>query len=191
MGHVEDFGVPLKYLGSLSRFKKQYLKTKYELLVLLSGPEPQRTYLEEKLLTELASFNGNICFVKGKIETQQTITEQNNMLIYNYMTSAELENTINVSKMVLCRSGYTTIMDLAKLEKKVFFIPTSGQYEQEYLAEKLESEGIAPYCHQDNFTVDLLSQIDHYSGMTFKTNELNFEELFRLFQSERKLTTNT
>jgi hypothetical protein len=36
-------------------------------------------------------------------------------------------------------------MDLAKLEKKAFFIPTPGQYEQLYLAKKLEEEGIAPF----------------------------------------------
>jgi predicted glycosyltransferase len=32
--------------------------------------------------------------------------------------------------MVLSRSGYTTIIDLAKLNKKAFFIPTPGQFEQ-------------------------------------------------------------
>jgi UDP-N-acetylglucosamine:LPS N-acetylglucosamine transferase len=56
------------------------------------------------------------------------------------MNSRQLEHTFNESELVLCRSGYTTIMDLAKLEK-AFFIPTPGQYEQLYLAKKLEEEG--------------------------------------------------
>ncbi|WP_299105722.1 glycosyltransferase [uncultured Winogradskyella sp.] len=181
LGHVKNFGVPLKYLGALSRFKKETLKTKYQLLVMLSGPEPQRTFLEEKLFGELKTYNGNICFIKGVIESQQTITQHKNMMIYNYMTSAELETTINESEMVLSRSGYTTIMDLTKLEKKAFFIPTPGQYEQEYLAKKLESEGIAPFCKQNDFTLDLLSQVENYKGMIFKESQLNYKKLFGLF----------
>ena len=181
LGHVANFGVPLKYLGSLSRFKKKTLTTKYQLLVILSGPEPQRTFLEEKLFNELKTFNGNICFIKGVIESQQSVTHHKNMMIYNYMTSTELETAINESDMVLSRSGYTTIMDLAKLEKKAFYIPTPGQYEQEYLAKKLELEGVAPFCNQNDFTLELLSQIENYNGMIFKEYQLNYKKLFGLF----------
>lgn len=184
LGHVENFDVTLNYLGPLSRFEKQYLETKYQLLVILSGPEPQRTYLEEKLFHELVNFNGHICFVKGVVENEQSITRHKNMSIYNYMTSVELETTINESEVVLSRSGYTTIMDLAKLEKKAFFIPTPGQFEQEYLAERLESEGIAPFCNQDKFCVKLLGQLKDYSGMKFKESHLNYKKLFSLFQSK-------
>jgi energy-converting hydrogenase Eha subunit H len=59
------------------------------------------------------------------------------------MNSRQLEQTFNESELVLCRSGYTTIMDLAKLEKKHSL--SLGQYEQLYLAKKLEEEGIAPF----------------------------------------------
>ena len=71
LGHPKDFKASVKYLGPLSRFKKLDLKTKYNLMVLLSGPEPQRTYIEEKLLNKLKNYKGNILFVKGKIEAQQ------------------------------------------------------------------------------------------------------------------------
>jgi UDP-N-acetylglucosamine:LPS N-acetylglucosamine transferase len=57
------------------------------------------------------------------------------------MTSGQLEQTFNESELVLCRSGYTTVMDLAKLGKKCFFIPTPGQFEQEYLAKKYKKTG--------------------------------------------------
>lgn len=181
LGHVEGFAAPLKYLGPLSRFEKQNLKTKYQLLVLLSGPEPQRTFLEEKLFEELESFEGNICFVKGVVESQQIKIQHKNMSVYNYMTSVELETALNESELVLSRSGYTTIMDLAKLEKRAFFIPTPGQFEQVYLAEKLESEGIIPFCNQEEFSIELLSQLDAYTGFKFENFELNYKELFRLF----------
>lgn len=181
LGHVENFNSTLKYLGPLSRFEKQDLEIKYNLLVILSGPEPQRTFLEEKLFLELKSYKGNICFVKGVIESEQTRTEQKNITIYNYMTSSELETKINESILVLSRSGYTTIMDLAKLEKKAFFIPTPNQFEQEYLAKKFQDEGIAPFCNQDEFRIELLSKVGNYSGFKFEKFQVNYKELFRLF----------
>ncbi|WP_317167155.1 glycosyltransferase [Winogradskyella ludwigii] len=181
LGHVENFDASINYLGPLSRFEKQDLKIKYQLLVILSGPEPQRTFLEEKLMIELKSYQGNICFIKGVVEDQQTKIEDKNMTIYNYMTSTELQTALNESDMVLSRSGYTTIMDLAKLEKKVFFIPTPGQFEQEYLAKKFQDEGIAPTCNQDEFTLEKLSEVKNYNGFKFEECQVNYEKLFRLF----------
>ena len=86
--------------------------------------------------------------VRGVIENEQKQSRFGNILIYNFMTSSQLEETINESKIIVSRSGYTTVMDLAKLGKKAFFIPTPGQTEQEYLAKKFDLEGIAPSCKQ-------------------------------------------
>ncbi len=132
LGHGKQNGIYVKYVGPLSRFNKVDCNITNDLLVLLSGPEPQRTILENKLLEKLKNFKGSIIFVKGIIENVQTRNKNGNTTIFNFMESAELERTINKSHLVLSRSGYTTIMDLAKLEKKAFFIPTPGQYEQEY-----------------------------------------------------------
>jgi UDP-N-acetylglucosamine:LPS N-acetylglucosamine transferase len=100
------------------------------------------------------------------------------------MTSKEIENAYNESKIVLCRSGYTTIMDLAKLEKKAFFIPTPGQFEQEYLAKRLKRNGIAPFAKQDDFRIENLLEIEFYKGLKqFKATE-NWKQLLILFQSE-------
>jgi len=181
LGHPENFEATLKYLGPLSRFEKQNLKIKYQLLVVLSGPEPQRTFLEEKLLRELKSYKGNICFIKGVVAPKQTQTQQEHISIYNYMTSTELETAINTSNMVLGRSGYTSIMDLAKLEKKAFFIPTPGQFEQEYLAKKLKAEHIAPYASQDEFDIEQLTEIENYNGFKFEAFQVNYNKLFGLF----------
>ncbi|MEO1032202.1 MAG: glycosyltransferase, partial [Bacteroidota bacterium] len=181
LGHPEGFQSSVKYLGPLSRFKKLDRPTKYNLLVVLSGPEPQRTFLEEKLLKELESYEGNVCFVKGKIKDHQNKTERGHITTYNYMTSDELEVAINESDLILSRSGYTSIMDYAKLEKKAFFIPTPGQFEQEYLAEKLDTEGIVPSCKQKDFTIQMLSRVNDYKGFTTTEYDVNFKKLFRLF----------
>ncbi|MBU2927839.1 glycosyltransferase [Winogradskyella psychrotolerans] len=182
LGHPENYMAPVKYLGALTRFKKLDVEAEYNLLVLLSGPEPQRTFLEEKLLAELKHYEGRVLFVKGKVEPEQHKTIVDHIEIYNYMTSEQLEISINKSDLILSRSGYTTIMDLEKLEKKAFFIPTPGQFEQEYLAKRLSTEGIAPYCLQDDFDVNMLSEMDKFSGFKSQEYHLNYKKLFGLFE---------
>ena len=98
------------------------------------------------------------------------------------MQSEELEKTINQSELVISRSGYSTIMDLAVLEKKVFFIPTPGQYEQEYLAKRLETLGIVPYCSQKRFRLEELNKVAVYKGLEPHNNlSIEISSLFSLF----------
>ncbi len=186
LGHLFSKEKELKaiYIGPLSRMVKKTVEKKYDIMVLLSGPEPQRQLLEEKLLKELKDYEGEILFVKGKIETKQTTLKVNQFTIYNFMTSHDLEVAINSSKLIISRSGYTTIMDLAALEKQVFFIPTPGQSEQEYLAESLLLKGIAPYCKQNHFNLEKLKQIDNYKGFKRTETTTNFSELFTFFESK-------
>lgn len=185
LGHLKKSKLNIKYLGPLSRFEKMELPLVYDLMVLLSGPEPQRTLLEEKLMLELQNFQGHILFVGGKIEKVQTKnerkTEKGTLVHYNFMQSEELQTALNQSAKVLCRSGYTTVMDLAKLEKKAFFIPTPGQYEQEYLAKRLEKQNLVPYCEQENFTLDHLSRIEVFEGLAQFESQIDYEDLFALF----------
>src|SRR5690606_8183279 len=125
-----------------------------------------------------------ILFVKGVIENDMQVETLNHITVYNFMTSHLLEDAINESKLVLSRSGYTTIMDLAKLNKKAFFIPTPGQFEQEYLAELLDANSFVPCCKQDDFTVEKLEKCSDYSGLDAFESELNFKKLFSLFKTE-------
>jgi UDP-N-acetylglucosamine:LPS N-acetylglucosamine transferase len=153
-------------------------------MVILSGPEPQRSLLEEILICELKNYEGSILFIKGKIEKEQKITQQKQFTFYNYMNSEELEKAFNESTVVLCRSGYTTVMDLAFLGKKAFFIPTPGQYEQEYLAKKFKDEGIAPSCEQENFTINKLLKLDVYKGFINFEQKIDWKKLFEVFNKK-------
>ena len=182
LGHLKKPGISIKYIGPLSRFEKKILPKKYALMVILSGPEPQRTYLEDHLKETLPDFDGNIIFIKGKIESEQKTEQSGNITFYNFMASEQLEQTFNESEKVLCRSGYTTIMDLAKLGKKAFFIPTPGQYEQEYLAKKFWQEGLAPFVKQHDFKVANLLEIDRFEGLPTTENHIGWNNLFRLFE---------
>ena len=97
------------------------------------------------------------------------------------MKTRQLEYTFNESEKVLCRSGYTTIMDLVKLNKKAFFIPTPGQYEQVYLAEKLQKEGLVPFTCQERFKIEDIAKIDQYKGLPKLESTVDWEELFKVF----------
>lgn len=181
LGHLKNPLKNLVYIGPLSRFEKKRRKKVFDLMVILSGPEPQRTFLEQKIIEELKFYDGNVVFIKGVVEQNQISSTQGSITFYNFMNSEQLENTFNQSEKVLCRSGYTTVMDLAKLGKKAFFIPTPGQYEQEYLAEKYRIDGIAPSCKQEEFSIDKLMTIENYKGLQNFATEINWEFLFRLF----------
>jgi len=184
LGHLKNSSLNLKYLGPLSRFEKKNLPIKYDLMVILSGPEPQRTFLEQKLIKEIQSFDGKILFIKGIIESEQKTDQDENVSYYNFMTSSEIETAFNESKIVLCRSGYTTVMDLAKLQKKAFFIPTPGQFEQEYLARRLKRNGFLPYAKQDDFVIKNLSEVSLYGGLPQLIKEIDWKQLFVLFERE-------
>ncbi len=180
LSSCEDIKFKVKYIGALSRFKKQKLPQKYDLLIVLSGPEPQRTILEQKLLVQLKTYAKKALFVRGVFTVDKLPSIQTNITVVNYMLSDELEHAFNESKLVLARSGYTTILDLSKLGKKAFFIPTPGQFEQEYLAEQLAEQSIAPYNSQEQFQLKLLDKIENYSGFTTVESEFD-TNLFNLF----------
>jgi len=172
-----------QFIGFLSRFKKKELKIKYDLLVLLSGVEPLRTQLENKLIKELKEYSGKVLFVRGIVEEHQKKREKGNIIYYNFLLTDELENAINGSELVLARSGYSTIMDLAVLGKKAFFIPTTGQYEQEYLAERIQNLKIAPYSSTKEFKIKMLDEVKNYDGFGKNSSEIK-PELFNLFNGK-------
>jgi uncharacterized protein (TIGR00661 family) len=184
LGHPNTFEIPTEYIGPLSRFEKKHQKTTYDIMVLISGPEPQRTFLEEKLLKELNPYQGKIVFVKGIMEEEQTIKVLGNIKVYNFMTSDSLEKTINESALIISRSGYTTVMDLAKLNKKAYFIPTPGQFEQEYLAKRLSDLNLVPSCKQDQFNLEKLNTIDDFKGLKAFNHDIDYAKLFSLFEGK-------
>lgn len=184
LGHLKETDLKLKYIGVLSRMEKKILPVKYQLMVLLSGPEPQRTILEEKLIQELKDYQEPTIFIKGKVEAEQKMEQMDNITFYNFMQTKELETTFNESETVLCRSGYTTVMDLVKLEKKAFFIPTPGQFEQEYLAKKYKRDGFLPTTKQDRFKLNDLHSVAVFMGLPKIKSEINWENLFLLFEGK-------
>ena len=185
LSNLKNSKMEFKYLGAISRFSYKKIRKKNDLLIVLSGPEPQRSLLEEKLLTQLQRYDKNVVFVRGIVSEKQEVNQLKNIRIVNYMLKEELEKAINESKLVLTRSGYSTIMDLQNLKTKAFFLPTPGQFEQEYLAKYLEQKRIAPYANQDNFNIEMLDNIKLYTGFgkNEDTGKIDFKILFDLYFS--------
>lgn len=111
-------------------------------LAILSGAEPQRSIFEKELLVSLQSKpHENIILVQGKIEAEQKVSKIGKVTVYNFMSSEELQEYILKADEIICRSGYSSIMDLYALGKlqNATLIPTPGQTEQEYLAEYISN----------------------------------------------------
>ncbi len=196
LGHPKKFDIPVKYIGALSRLEKKEVAPSYDVMVLLSGPEPQRSELEEILLHELKHYNGQVLFIRGVVEAEQHIKRQGQIKLVNFMETQDLQKAICASDIIISRSGYTTIMDLLKLGKKALFIPTPGQTEQEYLARRLEAKGIIPFAAQERFSLKDLSKVKLYSGFGTLLSDYRVDnglsrELFSLFKGERKLRSHS
>jgi uncharacterized protein (TIGR00661 family) len=155
---------PITYIGILSRFKKAFVDTQNDLLLLLSGPEPQRTIFENKLLLQIKDIPLKITLVRGLPNSTNKI-EMPNLITYNHLPAAELNNVILASNFVVSRSGYTTLMDLATLQKPSIFIPTPGQTEQVYLAKLLAQKKYCIAADQNDF--NLKKQMVLWANATF------------------------
>ncbi|HEX6430759.1 MAG TPA: glycosyltransferase, partial [Niastella sp.] len=123
-------------------------------LIILSGPEPQRTIFENLLLQALKYQHGKIVLVRGLPgNTSNSIQSTDNVIIYNHAPASLLNTLICNSEFVISRSGYTTVMDLLKLGKKSILVPTPGQAEQEYVAVHLYKERLAYTVSQAHFSL--------------------------------------
>ena len=142
-----------KYIGPLSRFEGMKVEpdTTYDIVAVLSGPEPQRTLFEQQLLSEVRnqepgirnqlSADSKVLIVRGKPAAPATTIRKGNIVFVNHLSDERLASYLLGCKQVICRSGYTSIMDLAALGilAKADLRPTPGQPEQEYLFQWLNS----------------------------------------------------
>ncbi len=177
---AHKYPLPLNtfFVGALSRFKKVEMKSfEYDVMAIVSGPEPQRTLFEIKLLDQLSTTNLKALLVEGKTEIEQTIETHGNVKIVSHLKSVEMQEAILKSKIIIARSGYSTIMDMAILGKKAVFMPTPGQTEQEYLAELLMQKNIAYSQTQKEFNLQTaLKNSGGYDGFDATETSTDLEK---------------
>lgn len=143
---------PVTYISPLSRFSKKDVPIIYDATIVLSGPEPQRTIFEKIIFDQLKINTKKIALVRGLPNSDIYLTDlPKNVLCYNFLNTDELNTLMLQSNLIICRSGYSSIMDLEVLQKKAIFVPTPGQTEQEYLAKLLAQKGSYKFIEQDKF----------------------------------------
>tara|TARA_B100000073_G_scaffold288865_1_gene251044 strand:- start:285 stop:1349 length:1065 start_codon:yes stop_codon:yes gene_type:complete len=175
-----------KYIGPQSRIRVTNRNIKYDLLCLISGPEPERSNFESLMINKLSKRKEKSLIILGKIEDNNDY-KTNNCRIISSANSEEISLYMSSSKTIISRSGYSTIMDLAKIGSKCIFIPTPGQTEQEYLAQYLKEEGVCFSMSQKSFDLEIaLKENENYRGFIKFNTKTNWDKLFSLFQDKRK-----
>lgn len=127
-----------KYLGVLSRFKANPKTTRETfILATLSGTEPHRTILENRLIKSFRNSKQKITLVRGIPESQEKKIFPENFTVYNHLLTEDLEKLLTSCKLLISRCGYSTISDAMAAETPVLLVATKGQSEQEYLSRRL------------------------------------------------------
>ena len=180
----------LKFIGPLSRFAYAQdqagtlngtsIEKKYDIMVTLSGPEPQRTIFEELIIDQLKGTRLKSIIVRGvpgDLIAIGSASSHNGVAIHSHLNTKEMYEAMLSSEVVLSRPGYSTIMDLATVGKKAVFVPTPGQTEQEYLAETLKERGLFYSENQEDFNLETaLANAKDFSGIKLKLDNSLLED---------------
>ncbi|MCW3105398.1 MAG: hypothetical protein JWO09_3838 [Bacteroidetes bacterium] len=156
------------FIGPLSRFgaaAKIEQPAQYDVMAIISGPEPQRSIFEKTVSEQLFQSNLKALIVFGIPEGKAGREKKGRLEMASHLSAGEMEKAILSSSLIISRSGYSTIMDLAALSKKAVFIPTPGQTEQEYLAGYFSEKKVAYFQEQREFNLDkALKEAEKFSG---------------------------
>ena len=155
LAHTDHLPKQAHYIGLLARFDGVTLNNKIgtSLVVLLSGPEPQRSELSLLLWQQVKEHNGKVIFIEGSTNATAPDLIPAHISYHKRLTDKELGPILADASMIICRSGYSTLMDLAVTGKKAILIPTQGQTEQEYLGRHLHDAGLFYNTGQQGFSL--------------------------------------
>ena len=137
----------VRYIGILSKFNtvppilnENPVQLPHN-TIILSGPEPQREILKQKLISLYKESEHHTVMFEGKTEKNGVSVRIGNITFYSHLSSSGMKKIIENSESIIARSGYTSIMELVSLNCSASLIPTPGQTEQEYLADYLSEKG--------------------------------------------------
>jgi uncharacterized protein (TIGR00661 family) len=174
LSEVRDEKTKYYYTGILSRFSDHAPvdnSMKYDVCVIISGPEPQRRIFQEIMMTLLLNSNITAVMALGNPNEARDYLLTPNLRIISNPGLKEMEELVDSSSIVIARSGYSTIMDLAVKGKKAILIPTPGQTEQEYLATYLSEKKLFFTQTQSSLNlVEALKGVNETTGIKIKAN---------------------
>lgn len=187
LAHKHPLNGNTAFIGLLSRFaipgpeQENSFNEKFDIMAIISGPEPHRTGFEEMLLSQMQSLSYKCLLVRGKPDTIQQREVIGNIVVYSHLNTLQMKSAILNSTYLICRSGYSTIMDLIALRRTAVLVPTPGQTEQEYLSEYFNLRKMFVAIKQSEFNINnALSRISVYSSIN-----LNIEDTFLAAEVEK------
>lgn len=155
---------PLRWIGPLSRFESPPAAESpwsgpWDVLVLVSGPEPARTGFKDNLRHLLGGLPGRHLVVQGlpHLPTPGLPDATPGVHAAPHLPTPDLAAALRGAARIVTRGGYSTLMDLDALgilDKRCLLIPTPGQTEQEYLARHLEATRRVPWASQSRLLHD-------------------------------------
>ncbi len=181
---IDTSPVPKYYLGIISELHCQPTSGRFDAVAVISGPEPQRTNFEQIVTKQLSSLPGKYAIVRGKPDDNISVQQTGNLTIFPYLSRSALSSLLAETSIVISRSGYTTLMDLAKTGHKAILCPTPGQYEQVYLADRLANMNQCVYERQENLNLEeAFKKLESKSNIfleTVSTHVMYAEMLYHL-----------
>jgi uncharacterized protein (TIGR00661 family) len=167
LSHLYELPSNAKFIGPLSRWKgekKNSSEKKYDVIGIVSGPEPHRATFEKLLVEQIEKSGLQGLIISGKPEEHIEKKMSEKLLLISHLESKKMLEAIMASKFVICRAGYSGIMDLAAIGKNAILIPTPGQTEQLYLADYLKERKIFFSIGQKDFQLkEAMIESQHYS----------------------------
>lgn len=170
------------YAGILTSTRKMNLKEDLDCLAIVSGPEPQRSALEEIILKQIQKLPGEKAVLLGSPRQERHEKLDASTMVHSYVSAEEKARLMNRARFIISRSGYTTMMEMAELDKRhALLTPTPGQTEQEYLSRYYVREGW--FLSRSQYRLDLAEDVKAampYRGFPemAKTEE-NVKRLYR------------
>ena len=173
----------VNYIGTLSRGSKTNIVTDKNapILYLLSGVEPQRSLFEKIILEYHSQHPHSAILIRGTTTCKEIIQQNHNLIVYTICDAKQLQSLVAECKYVVCRSGYSSIMDLVHWQKNAVLVPTPGQNEQEYLAHYLSQKQWFYCINQNNFLQFNDAAIENFKCPANIKHTGNFESLINRF----------
>lgn len=168
------------FTGILATAARLSMDEDLDYLFIISGPEPQRTIFERTVLPQLPSLPGTKVVLLGSPARKDPVRPDPATTVIGYASTEVKTALFNRARFIICRPGYTTMMELAETGKRsALFVPTPGQTEQEYLAAYYRKRGW--YHAQEQDRLDLARDIPAAAGLS------GFPEMPRTEQNVRRL----
>lgn len=185
LSHPVKRNIRREYIGILSRFvidNQDITDKEIKYLVILSGPEPQRTIFEDIVLKQAKEIKDKVLILRAKPESNEIpVGIPENVKMFNHVDDDTFVKLVRISENIVCRGGYSSLMDLVRLGRSAYLVPTPGQTEQEYLARHLCKEGYFNSCKQSDFQLDKVVTPEISMREKFRDNISAIEDFIQIW----------